>query len=82
MTEALKPIAWSRVAHLTARSLIWLTAVCVVMVPLVLWGLLHSELVTRAVLQRVPGVRVWEPRGALLGDFSARRVEIDLPRGS
>ncbi|HET8869511.1 MAG TPA: translocation/assembly module TamB domain-containing protein, partial [Aquabacterium sp.] len=46
------------------------------------WGLLHSELVTRAVLQRVPGVRVWEPRGALLGDFSARRVEIDLPRGS
>ncbi|MGE5452396.1 MAG: translocation/assembly module TamB domain-containing protein [Acidobacteriota bacterium] len=56
--------------------------VLLVIVPAVGWGLLHSEAVTRSLVPHIPGVRVFEPQGALLGDFRARRVEIDLPRGS
>ncbi|MDE2594191.1 MAG: hypothetical protein KGL57_08120, partial [Burkholderiales bacterium] len=64
------------------RVLLAVLLVLLVLVPALVWGLLHSEVVTRSVLPHLPGVRVWEPKGALLGDFSARRVEIDLPRGS
>ncbi|MDE2078493.1 MAG: translocation/assembly module TamB domain-containing protein [Burkholderiales bacterium] len=82
MTEAAPPSRWRQMAHLVARSLIWLMAALVLGIPLLVWSLLHSEGVTRAVLLHVPGVRVWDSQGALLGDFRARRVEIDLPRGS
>lgn len=47
------------------------------------WGLAHSEWATQRVLTSLSGVgvRVTAPQGALLGDFSAQRVEVDLPRG-
>ncbi len=64
------------------RGLLAVLLVLLVVLPGLVWGLLHSEVVTRSLLPHLPGVRVWEPKGALLGDFSARRVEIDLPRGS
>lgn len=64
------------------RGLVIVLALVVVGVPMALWGGLHTEAATRWVLPHLPGVRVWEAKGALLGDFSARRVEIDLPRGS
>lgn len=64
------------------RVLLLTLVLALVGFPALVWGLLHSEVVTRSVLPHLPGVRVWEPKGALLGNFSARRVEIDLPRGS
>jgi translocation and assembly module TamB len=45
------------------------------------WALLHGEWLTRQVLPQVPGLSVVAPRGALLGDFEADRLELDLPRG-
>lgn len=71
-----QPVKWFWRALLAV-----LVLVCVVL-PVVAWGLLHSERVTQSLLPHLPGIRVWEPQGALLGDFRARRVEIDLPRGS
>jgi len=44
------------------------------------WALLHGEWLTRQVVPRLPGVTVVEPSGALLGDFSAERIEVVLPR--
>ena len=45
------------------------------------WALLHGEWLTRQVLPHVPGLTVVSPRGALLGDFEADRLEVALPRG-
>lgn len=45
------------------------------------WALLHGEWLTQQVLPHLPGVTVVEPRGALLGDFDAERLEVALPRG-
>ena len=64
------------------RGLLAVVLLVCVGLPVVAWGLLHSERVTQSLLPHLPGIRVWEPQGALLGDFRARRVEIDLPRGS
>ena len=44
------------------------------------WSLMHDEWLTLRVLPHLPGVTVVEPRGAVLGDFVAERIEIDLPR--
>ncbi len=44
-----------------------------------LW-LAQSAAGTRALLGWVPGLTVVEPRGALFGDFGARRLELALPR--
>jgi len=46
-----------------------------------MWALLHGEWLTQQVLPHLPGVTVVEPRGAVLGDFEADRVEVALPRG-
>ncbi|MEO8058947.1 MAG: translocation/assembly module TamB domain-containing protein [Burkholderiales bacterium] len=45
------------------------------------WAL-RSEAGTAWVLTHVPGVQVDAPKGLLLGDFEARRVQIKLPGGS
>lgn len=44
------------------------------------WALLHGEWLTQRVLPHMPGVTVVEPRGAVLGDFDAERIEVALPR--
>jgi len=44
------------------------------------WALAHGEWLTGQVLTRLPGVTVVAPRGALLGDFEADRIEVSLPR--
>ena len=44
------------------------------------WALLHDEWLTLRVLPHLPGVTVVEPKGALLGDFEAARLEVALPR--
>lgn len=44
------------------------------------WALLHGEWLTHQVLPHLPGVTVVEPKGALLGDFEAERLEVALPR--
>lgn len=44
------------------------------------WALLHGEWLAQQVLPHLPGVTVVEPRGALLGDFEAERLEVTLPR--
>lgn len=64
------------------RGLLPVVMLVCVGLPVVAWGLLHSERVTQSLLPHLPGIRVWEPEGALIGNFRARRVEIDLPRGS
>lgn len=46
----------------------------------VLWAV-GSEAGTRALLSWVPGLRVAEASGALLGNFAAERVELALPHG-
>ena len=47
------------------------------------WGLAHTEWATQRLLTSLSGVgvRVTAPQGALLGNFQAERVEVDLPRG-
>ncbi len=45
------------------------------------WALAHTEWLGEQALPRLPGVKVVAPRGALLGDFQADRIEIGLPRG-
>ncbi len=44
------------------------------------WALLHGEWLTQRVLPHLPGLTVVEPRGAVLGDFEAQRLEVALPR--
>src|SRR5690606_8586815 len=58
----------------------------VVLLPIMLgvvWTLLHNEAMTVRLLPMLPPstVKVMGGRGALLGDFSADRIEIALPRG-
>lgn len=48
---------------------------------LVAWALAHHDGATARLLAAVPGLQVTEPKGALLGDFEARRIELTLPRG-
>lgn len=45
------------------------------------WSLAHHDGATERLLKAVPGLQVTEPKGALLGDFQARRIELALPRG-
>ncbi len=45
------------------------------------WALAHNEAFTARLLPMLPGIKVVAPEGALLGDFNAARVDIDLPRG-
>ncbi len=73
---------WVRALKWLVRGTLGVLVVVMLVVPTLIWGLLHSDTVTQAVLPHLPGVRVVDGKGALLGDFSARRVEIDLPRGS
>jgi len=46
------------------------------------WWALHNETGTARLLTLLPGIEVEAPKGALLGDFDARRVTINLPGGS
>ncbi|MFW9615881.1 translocation/assembly module TamB domain-containing protein [Aquabacterium sp.] len=72
------------------RRVGWLRALLrgmatLLMVPLLailsLWALAHTEWFTQWVVPRIPGITVTEPRGALVGDFSAQRLVVHLPRG-
>lgn len=63
-----------------ARLLGVLVALAVLLLGAV-WALAHNDAVTERALGWLPGITVVEPRGALLGDFAARRLEVALPRG-
>lgn len=44
------------------------------------WALLHGDWFTERVVANLPGVTVVGPKGAVLGDFEADRLEVALPR--
>ncbi len=44
------------------------------------WALLQDEWLLQRVAPHLPGVTLVEPRGAVLGDFEAERIEVALPR--
>ncbi len=46
-----------------------------------LWALAHGEAFSGWLLRQLPGVTVADAHGALLGDFSAARIDVALPRG-
>ncbi|MFY9459990.1 MAG: hypothetical protein WAP57_09595, partial [Aquabacterium commune] len=46
-----------------------------------LWALAHGEAFSVWLVRQLPGVTVTQARGALLGDFSADRIDVALPRG-
>ena len=46
-----------------------------------LWALAHGEAFSTWLVRQLPGVTVTQARGALLGDFSADRIDVALPRG-
>ncbi|TDP84831.1 translocation and assembly module TamB [Aquabacterium commune] len=46
-----------------------------------LWALAHGEAFSGWLVRQLPGVTVTQARGALLGDFSADRIDVALPRG-
>lgn len=46
-----------------------------------LYGALHSERGSAWLLARVPGLQIEQPRGALLGDFSAQQLDLALGAG-
>ena len=61
-----------------------LAALVVALIALALgaaWWALRSEAGTARLLALLPGIEVEAPKGALLGDFEARRVTIRLPGG-
>ena len=45
------------------------------------WALAHGEAFSGWLVGQLPGVTVTQARGALLGDFSADRIDVALPRG-
>ncbi len=63
-----------------ARALLLLPLLAVSAVA-ALWALAHGEAFSGWLVRQVPGVTVTQARGALLGDFSADRVDVALPRG-
>lgn len=67
-------LAWRLAWALVSVMLLALLALVAV------WALLHDEWLTQRVLPHLPGVTVVEPRGAVLGDFEAERLEVALPR--
>ena len=74
---------WSLVKALFWR---WWVALCLLVV-LVLavsgaWWALHQAGPSAQVLSWLPGVKVIDPKGGLLGEFSARRLEIQLTKQS
>lgn len=46
-----------------------------------LWSLLHDDWFSEQVVRHLPGVTVVGGQGAVLGDFQADRLEVELPRG-
>ncbi len=70
------------------RGLRWfLASAAMVVVLLVMAGAgigwaLHSQAGSDWLLTLLPGVQVEAPKGSLLGDFEARRVQITLPSGN
>lgn len=46
-----------------------------------LWALAHGEAFSAWLLRQLPGVTITQAKGALLGDFSAERIDVALPRG-
>ena len=75
----------ARVARWLKVSLVALVLIVVVVVGAGVggaWLALRSETGTARALAWVPGLKVVEPKGTLWGDFSARRIELSLPRGS
>ncbi|MDE2400530.1 MAG: translocation/assembly module TamB domain-containing protein [Burkholderiales bacterium] len=77
------PATWSWLPALMRPLWVALT-VLVVMVLLLggSWWALQHEGPSARLLSVLPGVRVVGPTGAVLGNFSAQRIEVSLPRGS
>lgn len=69
---------WRLLAKLARLALVLLVLAGVALAAT--WALLHGEWGTQQVLAHLPGVKVLAPAGALLGDFSAERIEVSLPR--
>ena len=62
------------------RAVLTLFVLALLALP-VLWALAHNEAMTAKALPWIPGMKVTGASGALLGDFKASRIDIDLPRG-
>ena len=69
---------------LLRRSLFGLLAVLLLaaLVTAPLWWSLRTPSGSAWLLSWLPGAKITAPQGELLGDFSAQRIEIDLPGGA
>jgi len=74
------PVGMGGVAARLGRALLALLLLAGALVA-ALWALAHGEAPSAWLLGRLPGVTVTQARGALLGDFSADRIDVALPRG-
>ena len=73
---------WPRVLGWTAGLGLLTIALVVGALAGGLWWALRSETGSAWVVSKLPGVEVTEPRGVLLGDFEARRIQLTLPGGT
>ena len=81
MNEAAAPAPRPRRGlRLWLAGAVALLALLAALVAAIAWAL-RSEAGTAWVLARLPGVSVEAPKGLLLGDFEARRVQVRLPGG-
>jgi translocation and assembly module TamB len=70
-----------RIVMLSLLSLLVLLLVLTGVLLSTAWWALRSERGTAWLLSQLPGVQVDSPKGALLGDFGARQLIVDLPGG-
>ncbi|MDL2338831.1 MAG: translocation/assembly module TamB domain-containing protein [Pseudomonadota bacterium] len=73
---------WPRVLGRVAGIGLLLTVLLVGALAGGLWWAVRSEAGSAWVVSRLPGVEVTAPRGVLLGDFEAQRVQLALPGGT
>ena len=73
---------WPRVLGWTAGLGLLAVALLVGALAGGLWWAVRSESGSAWVVSRLPGVEVTAPRGVLLGDFAAQRVQVTLPGGT
>jgi translocation and assembly module TamB len=69
-----------RTGRRVALALVGVVLLVVIAAAAFAWWTVRTERGTAWLLARVPGVLVTEPRGRLIGDFQARRVEVLLQR--
>lgn len=73
---------WPRVLGWTAGLGLLAVALLVGALAGGLWWAVRSESGSAWVVSRLPGIEVTAPRGVLLGDFAAQRVQVTLPGGT